>query len=78
MLGHTEEQVVGHLAAVVEHRDAARPVERAHPAAGDELDAALGESGDQRAEVSGEGGTGLPSGITKEISQSERTPRADR
>ena len=30
------------------------------------------------AEVSGDGGTGLGSGMTKEISQSSRTPRAER
>ena len=29
-------------------------------------------------EVSGDGGTGLPNGMTNEISQSSRTPRADR
>ena len=31
-----------------------------------------------RWDVSGDGGTGVPNGMTKEISQSSRTPRADR
>ena len=29
-------------------------------------------------EVSGDGGTGVPNGITSEISQSSRTPRSTR
>ncbi len=33
-------------------------------------------SASSAAEVSGEGGTGAPNGITKEISQASRTPRA--
>ena len=48
MLRDAEEEVVGKLASVVEHRDLAGGVEGAHAAAGDELDPALGERPDQR------------------------------
>ena len=49
MLRNAEEEVVGQLAAVVEHGDSASRVERGHAAPGDELDPALGEGRDQRA-----------------------------
>jgi hypothetical protein len=41
VLRDTEEEVVGHLAAVVEHGDSAFRVERADAAARDELDLTL-------------------------------------
>ena len=78
MLGDAEEEVVGHLAAVVEHGDAAPGVERAHAAAGDELDAALGEGGDQRRGRVGRRRDRGRERNHEEISQASRTPRADR
>ena len=48
VLRHAEEEVVGHLLAVLEHGDAATGVERGDAPAGDELDAALGERLEQR------------------------------
>ena len=49
MLRDAEEEVVGQLAPVVEHRDTAPRVERAHAMGGDELDVPLDEGVDQRA-----------------------------
>ena len=49
MLRDTEEELVWQLGPVVEHRDTAPRVERAHPMGGDELDAPLDEGVDQRA-----------------------------
>jgi len=49
VLRDAEEEVVGQLAAVVEHRDAAGRVERAHATACHELDVTLGKGCNQRA-----------------------------
>ena len=49
MLRDAEEEVIGHLAVVLEHGDAACPIERAHAVAGDELNATLDKGGEQRA-----------------------------
>ena len=69
VLRHAEEQVERQLGAVVEHRDAARGVDRVDAAAGDERDVALGERrAAARRRRPATGGTGAPSGITNVIS----------
>ncbi len=78
MLGHPEEEVVGDLAAVVEHGNRARVVERAHAPVGRNAMSRSANAATNAREVSGDGGTGLASGITNEISQASRTPRAVR
>jgi phage terminase Nu1 subunit (DNA packaging protein) len=47
LLRHTQEEVAGQLGAVVEHENGARAIERAHLAAADEANVALGERGYQ-------------------------------
>ena len=78
--GTPRKRSIGQLAAVVEHGDAGAPASSERDAtAGDERDVALGEGGDQRRATSpATAGPGVPNGITNEISQSSRTPRADR
>src|SRR3989442_11505143 len=48
VLGDAQEQVEGHLAAIVKHGHAAAGVERTDATTGNELNATLGEGGDQR------------------------------
>jgi hypothetical protein len=49
MLRDSEEEVIGHLAAVVEQGDTSCWVESSHAVLGDELDVTLGKGGHERA-----------------------------
>ena len=73
-----EKQFIRHLGPVAQHRHLPAGVERLHEAVLHEPDAALGERGEYRFEVSGDGGIGVPNGITTEISVASRRPRAVR
>jgi hypothetical protein len=72
MLWHAQEQIVGHFRIVSEHRNLASAIERRHAAARNELIPRSVKAATSAREVSGEGGTGLPNGSTKLISQASR------
>ena len=76
MPGDAEEEVVRHLAAIVEHRDAACRVERAHATPGTNVMPRSANAASSAPDVSGDGGTGVGNGMTRVISQSSRTPRS--
>ena len=73
MLGHAEEEVVRQLAVVVEHGHAPPVSSEATRLPGTNVMSALRERATSASDVSGDGGTGVPNGITKVISQSSRS-----
>ena len=76
---HPQKQVVGHFRSIAELFDLASGIEGRNQIVRDKADAAFRKSRGRIArELSGEGGIGIPKGITNAISTASRRPRATR